>query len=1342
MFGRRKRSSSHHQVPLPTASSQSAQSAASHAFLKSQPSTSSLSSAAAAAALRNRTPTPTSVGNVETKRMVQRRASSQSQANPLAGRRSASVSGSLRRTSSSGSMTARSFRDPSPRRPSTSSGPINHSLVNAPPLPSVPTQYANGKLQNRRSMSMQPQMRTPPASPPRAMVGEKGGSAVYSAHNRLSNLGTVPETDRPNSRSSVNFSRPISPPVVPVVHEKRPVSRDAPLGRAAPAAAGSAQHSLSQGTEKSLNTKSRGYGAANAEGNDVIKSIGASAGTAAAAAKAVSIQKDSPRVETTHARSERVDLEPLDTTTRDPRSDDNGPIAVTIPDIEEQPSRTIERWPSTVLEEKEPADEVSAPRVEEARNRSATASPTVDHAETVATPQPSPEADKESTPQQSEHARQPSSPGRSAHFSKWLSVSAAGDQVHQPPPRSVSPVKSALKSQRGNSLSPDRGAGHTGRPVHTSELSDGTSVASDDGCRPVPRKKSVRVSFDDAAEIVGVAASPPTSPEEYAPDSPVGNSKARKNWFGIGKKKQPSEYATGDDDFDEVLKPRPVLPSFGSVRKNRDGTPIPPIPHFSDTESTSTSGDEAPDRGVAFSKDHALGSMFSTVHHAESSPVHNLSSVEQTSVSGEPVSPQNPTSENKSNGKNLGGITENPPFTEAESEMAVPSIAVQPATPMLENDRPSFDQSRSNRSSLDQYQIPGGFPPSKSDRGPKSAAEDVKQPMASPIPNFDDVDTDGDSGDSIYSDAEEDLDGDGFGSINAIVDSRANPRSSVPLETISESRDITPKPISRTAAIDSQSQDITEAPEELRSITPTQQSVNRQMKESPTAAAFPESPSPPPPSQSQAGASRNEAVQSETRQKRTVSVDAYGNPGIQDRRSQPVNGAAHGKTQTRPVSLGPAFQMKSPVAAFPNSLRRTASNGSDSSSSFKRASPSPRSEGFHSMRRTMRAGAVPAGQAQSPTLRAGSPEDYRPMSSGSGTGKMRKTLRSPPDGGERTSFFSTNKKAPPRAKFTKPPPKSKSATRFANSDDEDEPHPRVFRSRFADSSDEDEGDGSNTVMRPVRGIPRRQGAHDGDSTDLEDSSEEDRHAQARAQAQAQAPRQGRLVIPPRGDARPPRSRDHNAPNMSGMAAVARQRGMSQRELEAFLMQPKGGSKQGFLTRIGLKKPKNDHRGYKADVESASRRDTPLERSRLEGEQLREPYTRQTSYTATVEAEPPSSPSGKLHKKNKRHTLGGDTWPLRPQDEPPASTPVPEQVQSAPSSPLRTEKPAPVNGTNVNGEPPATASRPLHTEPGLNDANSEITNVTDPGPAARDVVIAGFGRKKRFPMLRKAFGLRS
>ena len=112
---------------------------------------------------RSSTPTPTPVGNVETKRMVQRRASTQSQVNPVGGRRSASVSGTLRRSSSNSSMTARTFRERSPHRPATSSGPVN-----VPPLPNLPTQYAARKLPNGRAISMGPSMRSPPASPPRS----------------------------------------------------------------------------------------------------------------------------------------------------------------------------------------------------------------------------------------------------------------------------------------------------------------------------------------------------------------------------------------------------------------------------------------------------------------------------------------------------------------------------------------------------------------------------------------------------------------------------------------------------------------------------------------------------------------------------------------------------------------------------------------------------------------------------------------------------------------------------------------------------------------------------------------------------------------------------------------------------------------------------------------------------------------------------------------------------------------------------------------------------------------------------------------------------------------------
>lgn len=120
----------HSYQPLNSTPSASAQSAASHAFLKHQASTNSLSSAAAAAALRSHTPTPTSVENVQTKRMLQRQSSTSSRASTGSFSRGGLQPG-LHRSSSSGSMTTRTFRDQSPRRPRSSSGGESF----APPIP-------------------------------------------------------------------------------------------------------------------------------------------------------------------------------------------------------------------------------------------------------------------------------------------------------------------------------------------------------------------------------------------------------------------------------------------------------------------------------------------------------------------------------------------------------------------------------------------------------------------------------------------------------------------------------------------------------------------------------------------------------------------------------------------------------------------------------------------------------------------------------------------------------------------------------------------------------------------------------------------------------------------------------------------------------------------------------------------------------------------------------------------------------------------------------------------------------------------------------------------------------
>jgi hypothetical protein len=83
-----------------------------------------------------------------------------------------------------------------------------------------------------------------------------------------------------------------------------------------------------------------------------------------------------------------------------------------------------------------------------------------------------------------------------------------------------------------------------------------------------------------------------------------------------------------------------------------------------------------------------------------------------------------------------------------------------------------------------------------------------------------------------------------------------------------------------------------------------------------------------------------------------------------------------------------------------------------------------------------------------------------------------------------------------RPKFAAGAP-SKIRSRFADSDDEDVASPRVFNSRFQDSSDEEP---EPVKLRPVRGIPRN--TNEDDSTDLEDSSDIEKNIEkSRALAQ-------------------------------------------------------------------------------------------------------------------------------------------------------------------------------------------------------------------------------------------------
>ncbi|POS81305.1 hypothetical protein DHEL01_v200281 [Diaporthe helianthi] len=149
------------------------------------------------------------------------------------------------------------------------------------------------------------------------------------------------------------------------------------------------------------------------------------------------------------------------------------------------------------------------------------------------------------------------SPVRNAHFGP---VHNSLTVRHEPPPRSVSPRKSALKHQ-----SPSRGAS----PADAA--SDGSEAGFPSHEQTLPRKKSARVSFDDGNTVVVGEAAGSADTDSPLPPSPQAMS--RRPWYsslGRGKKKD----AIPLED-DEGMKPRPMLPTFGSVRGRKQSAKQP-----------------------------------------------------------------------------------------------------------------------------------------------------------------------------------------------------------------------------------------------------------------------------------------------------------------------------------------------------------------------------------------------------------------------------------------------------------------------------------------------------------------------------------------------------------------------------------------------------------------------------------------------------------------------------------------------------------------------------------------------------------------------------------------------
>ncbi|RMZ69963.1 MUC1 Extracellular alpha-14-glucan glucosidase [Pyrenophora seminiperda CCB06] len=388
------------------------------------------------------------------------------------------------------------------------------------------------------------------------------------------------------------------------------------------------------------------------------------------------------------------------------------------------------------------------------------------------------------------------SPPRNAHFAA-VTVELAMTK-HDPLPRSVSPAKSALKSSPSVSRRGESPAVSTGRHSGWGVSSDVSDTASDDGTRK--KKKNVRVSFEEDPVVVAHVDS------EAPPQRGLGASR----WSPIAEK---------EDEFEAFMKPRPALPSFGSIREKERRPQEDMAEKVTETVSTSPMSSSKDPQQV--SSDVALGSIvaqdLAQKQMASNDPLPpDVTTVEgsgyasDSSDDSDSYKPMD-TREKPHEPHAVGPKSPSPlhvamPSTTApitEQFVDVPNIALQPATPSpYEKPEPE----------LQSLTIPGGWDES-AESGPTRFTQSA--PDAQPQPTTQ-IDDDGETTDdsSIYSDAYEDLsDGEGgFGSIDALMTKPSLPPSGMTRATETATEKSTLKPKDELVAYDSEDSDATATP--------------------------------------------------------------------------------------------------------------------------------------------------------------------------------------------------------------------------------------------------------------------------------------------------------------------------------------------------------------------------------------------------------------------------------------------------------------------------------------------------------------------------------------------------
>lgn len=804
--------------------------AASQAFNTTAAGQKKLAQGAAAAALRTMSPTPTPVGQIQTKRMMERHSSVGASSNDQRGR--ARPNNMMRRNSSS-SMTERTFREPSPARPASSSG-MPPPRQQQPPVPRLPANYTNvppvPKKSQRRSASIddigmrrnnaayqgQPQPNNSARGLSNTRVVSNPALAAAAAAKKVTAPQNAPTLSRSDSNNSVNFSypgraRPLSPP--PQKQFPDSPRQEAPSSRVprSPVLANAIsqtealhiQRELVQASQQPVKKRKKRDGPLN-EGSHF------QAGTTGARPVVHPLE---PGPQASSDMDDDYEYERSRNRARGTGQASHLPSSPTSPDHNQtsdsdsatdqvkarralRASGALQKQPSVVREDWEgeqedipssPMQPSPQPRIGSRRRQPQTTS-TPRGAETSATSSRMGQDQRESvtTPQSltAPQERKPSlSPSRSARFSNRLSSDITQGQKHNPPPRSVSPRKPALKhAPSPQGLSVDRARDSSQSP------SENTDASYD---RKPRAKKSAHVSFDSQPAVVGIAAEP--DPQLIAESPVVASPQYReqpRKWYALTTKKPRREFSDDSDDED-TMAPRPQLPVFGSVRNRRNeqdsSSNQPTVSPSSSSSSSDSSGTTPTTMNTSVSSDHAIGGLLS--RDQDQRKAANMAPRSQV-WSAEVQQPKKAVEDSRLRSSDR----QSPPpvvtqqrtgFVDSgKANGGLPSIAVQPATPGVE------EMSKPNDQWL--VEVPGGFPsiyaaattqpaqtqsvqtPSiyataPNDTSPQQYVNHYQQERSERMGSIQEEESDHDS---VYSDAAEEMsDGDGFGSIAAIVHS-------------------------------------------------------------------------------------------------------------------------------------------------------------------------------------------------------------------------------------------------------------------------------------------------------------------------------------------------------------------------------------------------------------------------------------------------------------------------------------------------------------------------------------------------------------------------------------------